>query len=74
MAKKGKEEAMVWQDKTGKYKLGYSQYLQMQQLLTERLLLIAVLILIIMLVGAFFYADQLIQRIDALDMLSKIAG
>jgi hypothetical protein len=74
MAKKEKEEAMVWQDKTGKYKLGYSQYLQMQQLLTERLLLIAVLILIVMLVGAFFYAEQLIQRIDSLDIFSKMAG
>lgn len=73
MAKK-KEDAMVWQDKTGKYKLGYSQYMQKQQLLTERLLLVAVLILIIMLLGVFFYAEQLIQRIDALDILSKVVG
>jgi len=68
-----KEEVMVWQDKTGKYKLGYSQYLQKQQLMTERLLLIAVVIMIVMLLVAFFYAEQLIQRIDALDIISKLA-
>jgi hypothetical protein len=72
MAKKEKEEAMVWQDTTGKYKMGYSQYLQRQQLMTERLLLIAVVIMIVMLLLAFFYADQLIQRIDALNVFSRL--
>jgi len=72
MAKKEKEETMVWQDTTGKYKMGYSQYLQTQQLMTERLLLIAVVIMIVMLVLAFFYADQLIQRLDALNVFGKL--
>lgn len=67
-----KEEVIVWQDKTGKYKLGYSQYLQKQQLMTERLLLIAVVIMIVMLVLAFFYANQLIQRLDALNVFSRL--
>jgi len=70
MAKK--EEVMVWEDKSGKYKMGYSQYLQQQQLLTERLLLIAVIILIAMLIIAFLYAQELITRIDALNVLSRI--
>jgi len=70
MAKK--EETMVWQDSTGKYKMGYSQYLQQQQLMTERLLLVAVLIMIVMLILAFFYADQLIQRLDALNILGRL--
>lgn len=69
---KEEEETMVWQDKTGKYKMGYSQHLQQQQLMTERLLLIAVVIMILMLILAFVYADQLIQRLDALDILSKL--
>ncbi len=72
MAKK--EETMVWQDSTGKYKMGYSQYLQQQQLMTERLLLVAVVIMIVMLILAFFYADQLIQRLDALNVLGRLAG
>jgi hypothetical protein len=70
MAKK--EEAMVWQDKSGKYKMGYSQYLQQQQLLTERMLLIAVVILIVMMILAFVYAEQLIGRIDALNVIGKM--
>jgi len=67
-----KEEAMVWQDKSGKYKMGYSQYLQRQQLLTERLLLVAVIILIAMLIIGFLYAQALIGRIDALNFLSRM--
>jgi len=67
-----KEEAMVWQDKTGKYKVGYSQRLQQQQLMTERLLLVAVIIMIILLLVGFFYAEQLISRIDALNVFSRM--
>jgi hypothetical protein len=70
MAKK--EDIMVWSDKTGKYKMGYSQYLQQQQLMTERLLLVAVVIMIMMLIMAFFYANELIGRIDALNVFSRL--
>ena len=68
-----KEEVLVWNDKTGKYKMGYSQYLQTQILKTDRLLLIAVIILIVILLVGFYYGWELIQRIDALDVVSKLA-
>ena len=71
MAKKS-TEVMVWQDGTGKYKMGYSQYLQRQQLMTERLLLIVVVIMILMLVVGFIYANALISKIDALNIFSRM--
>lgn len=74
MAKKEKESSvMVWSDKSGTYKLGYSQYLQKEMLKTDRLLLIAVLILIAMLIIGGIYAWTLVQKIDALNVISKMA-
>ena len=72
MAKKD-EHAIVWKDDTGTYKMGYSQYLQQKMLKVNTLLLICVLVLIVMLVVGFLYANSLIQRIDALDVISKLA-
>ncbi len=67
-----KEEVLVWEDKTGKYKLGYSQYLQQKILKINTMLLIAVIILIIMIGIGFLYAHALIQRVDQLDLVSKM--
>jgi hypothetical protein len=71
--KKEESSVMVWSDNTGTYKLGYSQYLQKELLKTDRLLLIAVVILIVMLIAAFWYGFLLIQRIDELNVLGKLA-
>ena len=65
---------LVWSDKAGTYKLGYSQFLQHKTLQFNKLLLICIIILIVMLGAAFFYGYQLIQRIDALDPLAKLAS
>ncbi len=67
-------KALVWSDKTGTYKLGYSQFLQHKTLQFNKILLVSVIILIIMLGAAFFYGYQLIQRIDALNPLAKLAS
>lgn len=71
-SKKSEGTKIVWSDKTGTYKLGYSQYLQQKMLKVNILLLVSVVILIIMLVLGFIYANSLIQRIDALDILSRM--
>lgn len=73
MAKK-ESPVMVWSDKSGTYKLGYSQYLQKELLKTDRLLLVAVFILIAMLIVGGIYAFTLIQKIDALNVVSKMAA
>ena len=71
---KKKEEVMVWSDNTGKYKVGYSQYLQQKNLTVNTLLLICVVLLIIMMAVGAFYAHGLITRIDALDPIAKLAA
>jgi len=71
---KKKEEAMVWSDKTGKYKVGYSQYLQQKTLKINTMLLICMVILIVMMTVGAFYAHGLIVRIDALDPIAKLAA
>jgi len=72
MVKKEKNTVMVWSDKSGTYKLGYSQYLQQQILKTDRLLLVAVIILIVLLIIGGIYAYTLVQKIDALNIISKL--
>lgn len=67
-------KALVWSDKTGTYKLGYSQFLQHKSLQFNKLLLVCIILLIVMLGAAFFYGYQLVQRIDALDPLAKLAS
>ena len=67
-------KVLVWSDKTGTYKLGYSQYLQSKALNLNKLLLVCVILLIVLLGAAFFYGFQLVQRIDALDPLAKLAS
>lgn len=72
MAKKD-EQVMVWKDDTGTYKIGYSQVLQQKLLKINIMLLICMFALIFMFVIGFLYADSLINRIDALDIVSKLA-
>jgi len=72
-SKESEGNKMVWSDKTGTYKLGYSQYLQQKMLKVNILLLVSVVILILMLIVGFIYANSLIQRIDALDLFSRMA-
>ncbi|MEM0372443.1 MAG: hypothetical protein QXO69_01180 [archaeon] len=72
MAKK--EETLVWSDSTGKYKVGYSQYLQMKTLKVNTLLLICAIILILMLAVGAWYAHSLIVRIDEMNVLSHLAS
>jgi len=67
-----KNEVMVWSDDTGKYKVGYSQKLQQEQVFATRLLLYAVIVLIIILIIGGIYGYSLIQRIDALDPLARM--
>lgn len=69
-----KDEVMVWEDKSGKYKMGYSQYLQQKTLKVNTLLLACMVLLIIMLGVGAVYAHSLIVRIDALNPLAKLAG
>ena len=71
MAEK-KESVMVWKDDSGTYKLGYSQYLQQELLKTNKLLLICAIVLIVMMLFGGFYAFNLVQRIDALNIVSRI--
>ena len=74
-----KDETMVWRDKTGKYKVGYSQHLQEKQLQetkkqvrVDTWLLICLIILIIIIIIGGIYAYLLVERIDALDPLAKL--
>lgn len=71
MAKKN--QVLVWSDKFGTYKLGYSQYLQKEMLKTDRLLLFAVLVLLALLVVGGIYAYMLIQKIDAMNVVGNMA-
>lgn len=71
---KEEEKVLVWKDDKGTYKLGYSQYLQQKALTVNKLLLVSVIVLIVLLVAAFWYANTLITRIDALNVFSKIAN
>ena len=68
------EHVMVWKDDSGTYKLGYSQILQQKLLKINIMLLVCMFVLIFMLVVGFLYADSLINRIDALDLVSKMAA
>lgn len=64
---------MTWKDEKGDlYKISYSQLLQRKMLRVNILLLISMIILIVLLLIGFFYAHQLIERIDSLDILSKM--
>ena len=73
MAREEKEEkVLVWKDDTGTYKLGFSQYLQQKALTVNKLLLVSVIVLIALLLVAFWYANNLIARIDALDVFSRL--
>ncbi|MFH0986778.1 MAG: hypothetical protein V1911_01880 [Candidatus Micrarchaeota archaeon] len=75
MAKKDEEgNVMVWEDKTGKYKLGYSQYVQMKNLKVNTMLLVCVVILIVMIAVGALYANALIQRIDTMNVFSKMGS
>lgn len=69
---KGEGKTLVWKDEKGTYKLGYSQYLQKKMLNVNTLLLVCVIILIAMLAVGFIYANSLIDRIDALDVFSRL--
>ncbi len=73
MAKKEEEGVLVWADKEGKYKLGYSQYLELQRLRYDKLILVALVVLIVLAVAAGLYAYSLIQKLDALDPLARLA-
>ena len=62
---------MEWKDKEGKtYKISYSQKLQEQQLLVNKLLLICIILMILMVAFGGAYAYMLVQRVDALDPLA----
>lgn len=65
---------MKWTDaKTGKkYEISYSQELQLKQLRTENLLLACVILLIIVLILGGVYAYWLVQRIDAMNIISSL--
>lgn len=71
-AKSNEEKAMVWSDPTGTYKLGYSQYLAMQSNKLKFLILIFLVAVFVLLVIAAIYGYTLVQRIDQLDMFSKM--
>jgi hypothetical protein len=69
-----KEEILVWEDKEGRYKLGYSQFLETQRLRYNKLIFVALCVLIVLIVAGGIYAWELVQRIDAMNALSKIGG
>lgn len=73
MKKKKEDGVLVWEDKQGKYKLGYSQYLELQRLKYDKLILVALVVLIVLAIAAGLYAFTLIQRIDLLDPLKNLA-
>ncbi|RLG21559.1 hypothetical protein DRN74_01500 [Candidatus Micrarchaeota archaeon] len=72
MAKKDKEVIMVWSDKEGQYKLGYSQYLMMKQNKLNLMILIALVVLIILLVLAMAISYSYIQRLDEMNAISRM--
>ena len=73
MAKKNeKENVMVWSDKEGTYKLGYSQYLMMQQNKLNKFILIALVILIVLVIVAMAISFIYVNRLDQMDAISKM--
>ncbi|MBS3060812.1 MAG: hypothetical protein J4432_04885 [DPANN group archaeon] len=74
MTKKQQDEVLVWQDAEGKYKLGYSQYLDMQKLKWQKFIFAALIVLIVLLIVGGAVAWNLVQRIDALDPIGKLAA
>lgn len=72
MAKKDTETIMVWSDKEGTYKLGYSQFLQMEQNRLNRYILVALVVLIILLVLAMAISYTYVSRLDQMDAISKM--
>lgn len=69
-----KEKVLVWRDDKGEYKLGYSQYLQQQTLKVNQYLLLAVVLLVVMIAVGAWYANNLVTRIDDLNILGRLTA
>lgn len=74
MAKNEKEKVMVWSDKDGTYKLGYSQYLMQEQNRINRHILYALVVLIALALAAMLISYGYVSRLDEMNLLSKMAG
>ncbi len=73
MVKKNeKENVMVWSDKEGTYKLGYSQYLMMQQNKWNKFILVALAILIVLAIVAMAVSFIYVNRLDQMDAISRM--